>query len=253
MKEIIEIALKAGEEILDVYNSDFQFENKADGTPLTEADRRANKVILEGLRKISDIPVISEEEEKPPYEKRKSWKKFWIIDPLDGTEEFTQRKDEFAVNIALVENNIPVAGVVYFPALDLLYYGSEKEGAFKIKSGKEEKIEPEEINPEKIRVVTSKSKYNQQTKDFIEKLKEKYKEVEVKKIGSPMKIIALIEGEADIYPRFAPQMEWDTAAPHAVLRAVGGEIYEGNQPLIYNKKDLKNNSIIAVRDKKVRY
>lgn len=259
IENIIDISYKAGNEILDVYNSNIEVEYKEDKSPITEADKRANDVITENLAKISNYPVLSEEGKKISYEERKNWEYLWLIDPLDGTKEFIKRNGQFTVNIALIHNGIPVLGVVYAPALDILYYGGENIGAYKIENNIKEKIPSIKITLDnEITVVASKSHLNEETTQFIENLKKYYKNVNTTSIGSSLKICLLAEGKADIYPRIAPTMEWDTAAAHAILNASGGKIVQykkvGNireiknlPELVYNKENLLNPYFIAFR------
>ncbi|WP_293446033.1 3'(2'),5'-bisphosphate nucleotidase CysQ [Persephonella sp.] len=256
LKNIIQISKDAGKEILDVYNTTFHIEYKDDKSPLTEADKRAHNRIENGLRKISTFPIISEEGKNISYQERKKWKYFWMVDPLDGTKEFIKKKGEFTVNIALIKENRPILGVVYAPAMDVLYYGGESLGAFKVENRKKVKIAVKKKSNNKITVVASKSHLNNETKSFIEKLR-KHFDVDMTSVGSSLKICLVAEGKADIYPRLGPTMEWDTAAAHAVLNAAGGKIikYEdlpleelkNLNEIEYNKPDLLNPYFIAMR------
>ncbi len=258
--EIIEIAYEAGEGILEIYKTmnSVEVEYKEDKSPLTEADKKAHSIIENRLKKVFDYPILSEEGKEVPYEKRRRWKYFWLVDPLDGTKEFIKRNGEFTVNIALIHNQKPVLGVVYAPALNLLYYGEVGKGGYKIENGKKEKLSINyEKEKNKITVVASKSHLNEETSDFIEGLKNYYSNVETVSIGSSLKICLLAEGKADIYPRIAPTMEWDTAAAHAVLNSAGGKIVQyKNVPfseirrlpeLLYNKENLLNPYFVAFR------
>lgn len=261
LKEVINIAKKAGKEILDVYNLSIDVEYKEDKSPLTEADKRAHKVIEKGLKKISDYPILSEEGKNIPFEERKNWEYFWLVDPLDGTKEFIKRNGEFTVNIALIYKNKPVFGVVYAPAINVLYYGGKDIGAYKIENSKiidlnEDRNKISSNN--QLTVVASKSHLNEETKNFIEMLEKYFKEIETVSIGSSLKICLLAEGKADIYPRIAPTMEWDTAAAHVVLNAAGGKMVKyvnienleelKNMPeLIYNKENLLNPYFVAFK------
>ncbi|WP_457622333.1 3'(2'),5'-bisphosphate nucleotidase CysQ [Persephonella sp.] len=261
INELIKISKEAGKEILDVYNSHISVEYKEDKTPLTEADKRSHQVITDRLEKISSYPVLSEEGKDIPYNERKNWEYFWMVDPLDGTKEFIKRNGEFTVNIALIHKNRPVLGVVYAPAIDTLYYGGKDIGAYKINNNETvdlNSIKPSEEVPKRITVVASKSHLNEETKEFIKMLENFYENVETTSIGSSLKICLLAEKKADIYPRIAPTMEWDTAAAHAVLNAAGGRIirYEKIQNLQdlkdlpeieYNKENLLNPYFVAIR------
>lgn len=250
LKTAIEAAILAGKEIMTVYTRDFQVEIKDDASPLTEADRAANTVIVKLLQQ-TPFPIISEESRQLPYETRKNWETCWIVDPLDGTKEFIKKNDEFTVNIALVTNGIPVMGVILVPALNVLYYAIVSEGkVYKVKVedydidllfAKAESIHPK-IYPTKTRVVGSRSHMNDETLNFIEKLKNNGKEIEIVSKGSSLKFCLIAEGAADYYPRFAPTMEWDTAAGQAICKAVNvtvKDITTGNE-MQYNKENLLN-------------
>ncbi len=261
----ITTALKSGDAILSVYERDFEVEEKADKSPLTEADKLSNKIITSHL---PDYPILSEEGKEIPYEERSGWKRFWLIDPLDGTKEFIKRNGEFTVNIALVESGKPVLGVVYAPVVKTLYFGSKETGAFKVENGDfsflEEITSPEKFwkeiekvavklpvgkESEEIVVVASRSHRNPETEAFIKKLEEKFGKVKTVSKGSSLKLCLVAEGAADVYPRIAPTMEWDTAAGQAVVEAAGGRVinYETGEPLIYNKRDLLNPYFIVFR------
>ena len=259
LKAVIDISRKAGEEILKVYNGDISVEYKDDKSPLTEADKRSHSVIEKSLKEVSNFPILSEEGKNISYNERKNWEYFWLVDPLDGTKEFIKRNGEFTVNIALVHRNRPVFGVVYAPALDTLYYGGEGIGSFKVERGSEKKLPLKEDKDSKITVVASKSHLNEETKEFINMLKEKFNKVETVSVGSSLKFCLVAEGIADIYPRIAPTMEWDTAAAHAVLNGTGGKVvrYENIDTLeelkelpelIYNKENLLNPYFVAFRE-----
>ena len=233
-----DLAKRAGSEILKIYNQDFGVSFKGDNSPLTQADLIANKIICEALeKKYPNIPIISEENEKVDYEIRKNWDCFWCIDPLDGTKEFVKRNGEFTVNIALLHKNIPVLGVVYAPVLDELYSAKKGEGAYKnhIKL-------PLHVKPHETKIaVTSHSHIKFNIKQF---LGEKYDWIYK---GSSLKFCMVAEGSADIYPRFTPSSEWDSAAADAILRECGKFVYdfETQKPLQYNKKTFLNSSFIC--------
>ncbi|RLJ70434.1 3'(2'),5'-bisphosphate nucleotidase [Hydrogenivirga caldilitoris] len=263
--DVINIALKAGEEILKVYEGNMSVDYKEDRTPLTEADRRSHRVIVKSLKSLTpEIPILSEEGKDIPYEERKGWREFWLVDPLDGTKEFIKKNGEFTVNIALVENREPVAGVVYAPAKNLLFFARKGEGAYKIKvncsSLDEISIERAERLPlyrnnsfqKPLRVIASRSHMNEETKAFIEKLKSKVGEIELLSAGSSLKFCLVAEGKAEIYPRLGPTMEWDTAAAHIIATESGCEVRTLNgEPLTYNKEDLRNPYFIVVRKETV--
>ncbi len=240
----IQAAILAGEKIMEIYNdpnSDFGIERKADNSPLTKADKAAHIQIMELLEPLQ-IPVLSEEGRAIPYSERKNWNKLWIVDPLDGTKEFIKRNGEFTVNIALVENGDPILGVIYIPVTKELYYADREEGAFKVSQGEEAVKLPFERGHDSYRVVASRSHLSQETSDFIEKIKERHPNIELVSKGSSLKICLIAEGTADVYPRYAPTMEWDTAAGDAILRATGKSLLKADcgDKLEYNKEDLLN-------------
>lgn len=233
-------ALAAGKEILDVYeSSDFGVQNKDDNSPLTIADKKAHLVICDYLEQ-TGLPILSEEGSKIPYEERKSWEYFWMVDPLDGTKEFIKRNGEFTVNIALIYKNKPIMGVVYVPVQDKLFFGDIENGAFceKDSSSQAMTIEEHSLTDANLRVVASRSHLNAETSQFLESLDSP----EIVSMGSSLKFMAMTEQLADIYPRFAPTMEWDTAAAHAIVNAAGGHVYQkdSSEELVYNKEDLLN-------------
>ncbi len=246
-------AVEAGSVIIDVYNSKIDVEYKDDNSPLTVADQKANDVINSYLVK-TDIPIISEENKQIDYDIRKEWNTCWIVDPLDGTKEFIKRNGEFTVNIALVENGKPLLGVIYVPVTKELYLANtSKKEAIKVSlsdhyiddsilvsDGK--LLTPGNRKGSKVRVVGSRSHMSEETLSFVESLKKDYEEVEIVSKGSSLKFCLVAEGLADVYPRFAPTMEWDTAAGQAICNAVGVEVIseETKDKLRYNKKNLLN-------------
>ncbi len=239
IEDIKQIALKAGDAIMKIYKKDFAVEYKDDKSPLTEADLQANEIICSELQKLyPHIPIMSEENKQTEYEMRKEWEHYWCIDPIDGTKEFIKKNDEFTVNIALVHKNTPVLGVVYAPALNEIYYAKQNHGAFK--DGQRLPIYTNDNPKEKLNVVASKSHLSAETQDFIDKLDSK--EIEQVSKGSSLKLCMVATGEADIYPRLAPTMEWDTAAADAIVREAGKMTYqfESDKPIIYNKENLLN-------------
>lgn len=258
LSTIITASIEAGKAILEVYGTDFTVEYKKDTSPLTLADQNAHNIIVSKLRN-TGIPVLSEEGKSIPYNERRSWDTMWIVDPLDGTKEFVKRNGEFTVNIALIKNNIPVMGVVYAPVLDVLYVGDDHLGAFRIEQASnvenlmaglvENNRIPVKTNKGYYGIVASRSHLNKETEDFIEKLKSEHDKVRIVSKGSSLKLCMIAEGIADIYPRFAPTMEWDTAAGDAVVRASGGKVTnaEANTPLAYNKENLLNPWFIVKR------
>lgn len=248
----IKAAIEAGKAILEVYSTDFNVEVKGDSSPLTQADKNANDVINSYLKK-TDFPIISEENKQLDFSDRKDWENCWIVDPLDGTKEFVKRNGEFTVNIALVTNGIPVLGVIYVPVSRTLYYtGPEATSSFKIELIDEEvsiesifenasEISPAPNNGSITKIVGSRSHLNEDTKSFISEI-EKQTEVEIVSKGSSLKFCLVAEGKAHIYPRFAPTMEWDTAAGQAICQAAGVQVIDNGtkQPLRYNKENLLN-------------
>ena len=260
----IRASLEAGSEIMSVYtdpNADFEIEKKADNSPLTIADRKSHMVIAARLAS-TPYPVLSEEGKKIPVEERQSWNELWIVDPLDGTKEFIKRNGEFTVNIAYVKNGKPEAGVIYIPVKEELYFADSQYGAYKIEHitqlDSEETVDSliskahrlpyqEEAQRSSFIIVASRSHLTPETEAYIEEMKQKHQEVETVSKGSSLKLCLIAEGKADVYPRFAPPMEWDTAAGPAIIRAMGKEVYQtGTQhPLVYNKEDLLNPWFIA--------
>lgn len=245
LKELLNLAVRASEaasiEILSVYNStDFQTELKGDNSPLTLADKKAHQVIEEIL-KTSALPILSEEGKDVPYPVRKNWKHFWMVDPLDGTKEFIKRNGEFTVNIALIEKQTPILGVVTIPVTGEEYYAAKGIGAFlkvKDKITQLPKRNPIDLKEEGLRVVASRSHMNDDTQQFIDQLKNP----QLVSSGSSLKFMLLASGKADVYPRFAPTMEWDTAAAHAIVNQVGIGVFQkdSTRELVYNKPDLLN-------------
>jgi 3'(2'), 5'-bisphosphate nucleotidase len=249
----IEASLEAGKVIMEVYDTPFNVELKDDESPLTEADKKANDVINSFLI-LTGIPIISEENKQTDYATRKKWNTCWVVDPVDGTKEFIKRNGEFTVNIALVTEGKPLLGVIYVPESKVLYFADvEKKEGFKVEldshnTGIEDileqakLLEPKEGNSNPIEVVGSRSHMSQETLDFMDSLKTNGTQVEVVSKGSSLKFCLIAEGNADVYPRFAPTMEWDTAAGQAICNAVGIEVIskETDKSLMYNKENLLN-------------
>jgi len=248
------IMLDAGNAILQVYNSDtpIEVENKSDDSPVTKADHAAHKIIDAGLRSLaSDYPILSEEGGMPGYEKRKQWTRYWLVDPLDGTKEFINRNGEFTVNIALIENEQAILGMVYVPVKDIFYYGGPKLGAWKYQNGEETAIRSRKLDRSKVlRVVGSRRHGAEALETLLERVTTEFQGSELVSMGSSLKICALAEGTADWYPRLALTSEWDTAAAHAVLLGSGGAMMtDGFLPLTYNSKaDILNPFFHAVGD-----
>ena len=253
IQDIVKIAKDAGKAIMKIYNQDFDVEYKTDSSPLTNADKWANEIIATSLNELSvnsffkkNIPIISEEGRTIPYNERKNWEYFWLIDPLDGTKEFVKKNGEFTINIALIYKENPVLGVVYLPAFNVCYWAKRDEGAFK--DGK--KLPLKTIEQRNVyKIVSSRSHMSNETKVFIKAL-DTDKEKVIISTGSSLKICLVAEGEADIYPRLGPTMEWDTAAAHAIVNESGGLlykfIYKGDfQKHVYNKKNLLNDWFVV--------
>jgi len=239
IEEIVTLAQQAGVATMEIYQKDFEVEYKADNSPLTQADTLANQIICERLKQLyPTTPILSEENKTVEYSQRKDWDYYWCIDPIDGTKEFVKKNGEFTVNIALICQGIPVAGVVHAPALNDTYWAKQGEGAFK--NGEKLPLSVNENPQERLLVVASKSHLSSQTQEFIDSLPTK--SVEQLSIGSSLKLCMIATGEADIYPRLAPTMEWDTAAADAIVREAGKMSYQfdSQNPLLYNKEDLLN-------------
>jgi 3'(2'), 5'-bisphosphate nucleotidase len=250
----IQAALSAGEAIMEVYGSeDFGIEAKEDTSPLTLADRRAHQIIT-GFLEETEYPVLSEEGRHIPYAERSLWHRFWLVDPLDGTREFIKRNGEFTVNIALVEDGKALFGVVFAPVIRELYVGIPGRGAYRCTKEFNftqpmdyllqfaDALPQKNQHPELFTVVSSRSHYNEETREFVEALDAGGRELRLVSKGSSLKLCLVASGEADIYPRLGPTMEWDTAAAHAVVKASGRNVYrtDNGEELSYNKQNLLN-------------
>jgi len=256
-------AIEGGMAIREIYATDFAVEKKADESPLTLADQRSHKIIEKALLPFG-IPILSEEGRKIPYEERAGWNPLWIVDPLDGTKEFVKRNGEFTVNIALVKDHRPVMGVIYVPVTDVLYYGETGLGAHKL-AGAEAIISdgndmeviqsasvslPIREDPcDPYTIVGSRSHATEALEQFVEEKRKEHGEVNFISAGSSLKICLVAEGSADIYPRLAPTMEWDTAAGQAIAEAAGAAmvVHETNEPLRYNRQELLNPRFVVKR------
>ncbi|WKZ17561.1 MAG: 3'(2'),5'-bisphosphate nucleotidase CysQ [Candidatus Jettenia sp. CY-1] len=269
-------AKEAGDAILEVYNSNFSVEKKEDNSPLTIADKRSHEIIAKHVSQLTNQKayitghILSEEGKDIPYEERKNWEYFWLIDPLDGTKEFIKRNGEFTVNIALIHNGKPVLGIIYAPVLKVFYFAAEDIGAYKLSDyddvahGQKINIANRESieilkkisqklpvikrspsftnNTLPITIVASRSHLSKETEDYIHAVKQEYGEMELVTIGSSLKFCLIAEGKANIYPRFGPTMEWDTAAGQAIIEGAGGKVmeFQTDMSLNYNKESLVN-------------
>ena len=253
-KRLITLARDASSAILDIYETDFYVETKTDSSPLTLADTAAHKIIVKGLRELTpDIPIISEEAVLPEFSERSKWPMYWLVDPLDGTKEFVNRNGEFTVNIALIAENVPLVGVVCVPVQDRTYVGNTSTMEARVYGAAgERQVKSRRFseNPTEIKVVASRSHVSNELRAYLKSIDEIFSGVETISMGSSLKLCALADAEADIYPRLGPTSEWDIAAAHAVLVAAGGQIYVSDgSPLTYNmKEDILNPNFIAVGD-----
>lgn len=263
-KDLLETAVRAsvraGKKIMEIYDTGFDIEYKKDNSPLTLADKASHDIISSYL-KPTGIPVLSEEGKDIGFDERKKWKTFWMVDPLDGTKEFIKRNGEFTVNIALIENEVPVMGIIYIPVQKILYFASETTGALKCEAIQDEDAGLDQLTNSGNRlpiqnsrknyiIIGSKSHMNAETEAYIGKLKAMHGDVEILSKGSSLKITMVAEGSADIYPRFAPTMEWDIAAGHTIARIAGAKVinHETGNELTYNKESLVNPWFIVRRD-----
>lgn len=259
-------AKEAGKAILEVYDKKIEVEYKADESPLTLADKRSHEIIVKHLEAhAGTLPILSEEGKDIPYEERKQWEHFWLVDPLDGTKEFIKRNGEFTVNIAMICKDKPVLGVIYVPVQDVYYFGAEGIGAYRLNNSEALALLDETLPEDAISltdqiisqsarlpiitltdrpftVVGSRSHSTDAAEQFVEKLRQRYEPVEFITAGSSLKFCLLAEGKADVYIRFSPTMEWDTAAGQAIVELSRGKVMnaENNRPLTYNKESLLN-------------
>jgi len=266
----IRAAIEAGDAIMEIYDTDFSVDYKADNSPLTQADKRAHDIISQHLKEFN-IPILSEEGRSIPYEQRKAWDQLWIVDPLDGTKEFVKRNGEFTVNIALVENHTPVLGVVFAPERKKLYFAMQSLGAFKTDDPQTIreihrditdnsyttdhllqqalKLPVDDGSDMPYTIVGSRSHATEALDEFVTEKRKQHPAVEFIPAGSSLKLCLVAEGKAHIYPRLAPTMEWDTAAGHAVVACAGSRIYQhpSGTPLVYNKENLLNPWFVVER------
>ncbi len=261
-------AKRAGEAILDVYGSDFAVEQKDDKSPLTLADKKSHEIIagvLEQTITVNNctVPVLSEEGRGIPFDERKEWEYFWLVDPLDGTKEFVKRNGEFTVNIALIHKHKPVLGIIYIPVKDVFYFAAINLGTYKLENSENltDNLSIEELldksqrlpltnnNKSSFTVIGSRSHTSEEFSGFVKRLNEKYGNVEFLSSGSSLKLCLVAEGKADVYPRFGPTMEWDTAAGQAIVEQAEGSVMDiqTREPLRYNKENLLNPFFIVSR------
>ena len=249
----ITAALEAGKAILEIYHSgEFDIETKGDNSPLTKADTASHNVIMSYLTK-TDIPVLSEEGRDIPYKERKAWRQLWIVDPIDGTKEFIKRNGEFTINIALIEDQRPIIGVIFVPVTGDLYFSSEEIGTFKatvdLKNYDVETLLlkgnklPLEREDKTFTIVASRSHMSPETETYVQEMRDIHGEVNLISKGSSLKLCMVAEGTANCYLRFAPTMEWDTAAGQAICEHAGFQVidWKTKENILYNRKELLNN------------
>jgi len=262
------VAKRAGEAILDVYGSDFAVEQKDDKSPLTLADKRSHEIIMHVLEQTitvnnCTVPVLSEEGRDIPYDERRKWEYFWLVDPLDGTKEFIKRNGEFSVNIALIHKHKPVLGITYIPVKDVFYFAAINLGTYKLKNrenltdnlsieeliDKSQRLPLTNNNKSSLTVIGSRSHISGEFSEFVKRLEARHGNVEFISSGSSLKLCLVAEGKADIYPRFGPTMEWDTAAGQAIVEQAKGSVMDiqTREPLRYNKENLLNPFFIVSR------
>ena len=232
---ITELAIEAGQAILEVYATDFDVQAKGDDSPLTQADLASHRCIVAGLKSLTpDLPIISEEDGLPAFEERSQWQRYWLIDPLDGTKEFVNRNGEFTVNIALVDNGRPILGVVHVPVQEKSYVGCEGHGSELRQGGSTTSISVAGESASPVRIVGSRSHRGSSLDEFLEKIGD----TDLVPMGSSLKFCVIAEGRADVYPRLGPTSEWDTGAAQAVVEQAGGKVLElDGKPLSYNQKE----------------
>ena len=245
IQDVTDIAHRAGDAIMKIYQRDFAIYAKADESPLTEADLAAHNCIVAGLEQVSALPILSEESASIPWSERQSWDKYWLVDPLDGTKEFIKKNGEFTVNIALIDKGVPVFGVVYAPVLGHTYVGQLGQGAYKLEAGQRKAISPQKkVSGESWKIVGSRSHQSPEIQKLLDSLEG---DTELVAMGSSLKLCLVAEGAAHLYPRLGPTCEWDTGAAHAVVVAAGGKVTiiddasqvlnKEAKPLRYNQKD----------------
>jgi len=264
LEQLPDIAAEAGAAISDVYHTEFEVSYKVDRSPLTMADQRSHAIILNRLQELlPQIPVLSEEGRDIPYEERRAWEYFWLVDPLDGTKEFVKRNGEFTVNIALIQGNKPVAGLIYIPEKKTYYFAAEGLGAYKlvrdtlslprltygdlIKKARRLSYDSRKVQDGRpFTIIGSRSHASKEFEGFIKAMKERYADATILSAGSSLKFCLVAEGAADIYPRFGPTMEWDTAAGQCIVEESGGVVADmSRKRLTYNKESLLNPDFVV--------
>ncbi len=249
IQTLFSIAKEAGNAILDIYSSaDNDIDYKQDNSPLTKADKTSNEIIIKRLKEhFPDVPVLSEESASVPYEERKNWKQFWLVDPLDGTKEFIKKSGEFTINIALIENNKPVTGIIHVPVKNITYFAYDNQ-SYRVTGDSPDYSVPINIRKASsngLTVVASRDHAGEKVKNLLKKLPD----ATTMSMGSSLKFCLVAEGAADLYYRDVPTMEWDTAAAQAIVEAAGGVVMtEDGVPLRYNKESLQNPALVTVGD-----
>lgn len=249
---LVDVTRQAGAAILEVYESEFEVHRKSDASPITEADLAAHDVIAAALASLTpELPLLSEESEPPPFDERRRWRRYWLVDPLDGTREFVDRNGQFTVNIALIEDGEPRLGVVGVPVQGRVYLGCVANGRAEChENATVRKIGGRPMARDRpVTVVASRSHRNERLERYLASLAVTFPGVERRAMGSSLKLCMLAEGGADLYPRLGPTSEWDIAAAHAVLAAAGGAVRRlDGEPIVYNKREFLNPDFIAVAD-----
>jgi len=262
LSSLLKLAVDAGKAILEVYETAFSVELKDDRSPLTLADKKSNEILCKGLATIWDIPIMSEEVKQLPYEERRSWAKFWLVDPLDGTKEFIKRNGEFTVNVALIEDHTPVFGLIYVPVTGQMYFAIKGQGSYKLALKDwstlpvnygdivsiSQKLPLEQRPDGEFTIVASRSHMSPETEAYINAEKGKHNLINIVSAGSSLKFCLVAEGKADAYPRFGPTMEWDTGAGHIIVTEIGKKLIRTDtmEPLTYNKENLLNPYFLVV-------
>ena len=246
----VEIAKEAGEAITEIYNSNFNYQLKKDLSPITAADNLSHDIITDRLKMLTpEIPILSEENCDIPYKIRSQWTQYWLVDPLDGTKEFIKKNGEFTVNIALMDNNTPILGIIHVPVTNETYWGSKVNGSFYSNENNDvERMRVSENNQNPIRLVASRS----HPSEILASLLEKIVDYEITEVGSSIKFCLIASGQADCYPRFGPTSEWDTAAGEAIVRFAGGHVVTTDGlPTNYNLKESYLNPNFIVSNGKI--